>query len=52
MCSPARCRGCGKTTWSGCGRHVDTVMGKVPEARRCTCLTPIRRSLTQRLLGR
>jgi hypothetical protein len=52
MCSPARCSRCGKTTWSGCGRHVDTVMGEVPEVHRCTCVAPIRRSLAQRLLGR
>src|ERR1035438_3780161 len=37
MCSPARCGRCGKTTWSGCGMHVDTVMSKVTPAQRCTC---------------
>lgn len=37
MCSPATCRACGKTTWSGCGRHVDQVMSRVPDARQCTC---------------
>ncbi|HEV7205995.1 MAG TPA: hypothetical protein VGN18_15410 [Jatrophihabitans sp.] len=37
MCSPARCRSCGKTTWRGCGRHVDAVMAHVPSDQRCTC---------------
>lgn len=37
MCSPAQCRTCGKTTWSGCGQHVDDVMKNVPQSQRCTC---------------
>ena len=37
MCSPARCRQCGKITWSGCGNHVDAVMSNVATAQRCTC---------------
>jgi hypothetical protein len=37
MCSPARCGSCGKTTWSGCGMHVDAVLSRVPQHRRCTC---------------
>lgn len=35
MCSPARCRTCGKTTWRGCGQHVDQVMRNVPSSQRC-----------------
>ena len=35
MCSPATCRRCGKTTWSGCGQHVDQVMRSVPREQRC-----------------
>lgn len=35
MCSPATCRTCGKTTWTGCGQHVDQVMRNVPPAHRC-----------------
>ena len=42
MCSPARCQRCGKTTWSGCGSHVDSVMASVAPAQRCTC-APIER---------
>ena len=37
MCSKATCRRCGKTTWSGCGRHVEQVMRGVPADRQCTC---------------
>ena len=37
MCSPIKCDDCGKTTWTGCGEHVDTVMTDVPPAERCTC---------------
>lgn len=35
MCRPANCRTCGKTTWAGCGQHVDQVMRHVPPAQRC-----------------
>lgn len=37
MCSPAPCYQCNKTTWSGCGQHVDQVMAHVPEEQRCEC---------------
>lgn len=37
MCSPVTCPDCGKTTWSGCGQHVDQVMRHVPADQRCTC---------------
>lgn len=35
MCRPVSCRRCGKTTWSGCGMHVNQVMAGVPKADRC-----------------
>ncbi len=35
MCRAATCRTCGKTTWSGCGQHVEQVMRGVPAAQRC-----------------
>ncbi|WP_169735704.1 hypothetical protein [Intrasporangium oryzae] len=35
MCRPANCRTCGKTTWAGCGQHVDQVMRGVPQSQRC-----------------
>jgi hypothetical protein len=37
MCRPATCRTCSKTTWAGCGQHVDQVMRNVPAPRRCDC---------------
>lgn len=35
MCRATTCRKCGKTTWAGCGQHVDQVMRNVPKAQRC-----------------
>lgn len=35
MCSPTKCRKCGKTTWSGCGQHVDSVKANVPDDQWC-----------------
>jgi hypothetical protein len=35
MCSAVVCRKCGKTTWAGCGQHVDQVMRGVPASQRC-----------------
>ena len=35
MCRAVKCKKCGKTTWAGCGEHVDQVMRAVPVADRC-----------------
>ena len=35
MCSPTTCRTCGKTTWTGCGQHVDQVKARVPAGQWC-----------------
>lgn len=35
MCRLVTCRKCGKTTWAGCGQHVDQVLARVPGAERC-----------------
>ena len=35
MCHAVTCRTCGKATWAGCGRHVDTALAGVPRASRC-----------------
>ena len=35
MCRAITCRTCGKTTWAGCGQHVDQLMRGVPDAQRC-----------------
>ncbi len=39
MCYPVACPTCGKTTWAGCGRHIDSVMKNVPQPQQCTCST-------------
>jgi hypothetical protein len=35
MCSPVTCRICGKTTWAGCGQHIEQALAGVPAERRC-----------------
>jgi len=37
MCRQVTCRSCSKTTWAGCGQHVQQVMGSVPKNERCSC---------------
>ena len=37
MCSPAKCGSCGKTTWTGCGEHIEQALEGVAQAARCTC---------------
>ena len=36
MCRAVTCKTCGKTTWAGCGQHVDSVMRNVPSGQRCS----------------
>ena len=35
MCRPTTCEVCGKTTWKGCGKHIDSVKEKVPAEQWC-----------------
>jgi len=35
VCRAARCKICKKTTWAGCGEHVQTVRRSVPAADWC-----------------
>lgn len=35
MCQAVKCKSCGKTTWSGCGQHIDSVKVNVPAAQWC-----------------
>jgi hypothetical protein len=35
MCRAATCKTCGKTTWAGCGQHVDAVRRSVPASQWC-----------------
>jgi hypothetical protein len=37
MCSPIACETCGKTTWTGCGEHVEQALAGVAEDQLCTC---------------
>ncbi|KZP17700.1 hypothetical protein FIBSPDRAFT_864688 [Athelia psychrophila] len=37
QCMAVKCDKCGKTTWKGCGAHVDAVMKNVAEQDKCTC---------------
>lgn len=37
MCRPVPCSKCGKTTWTGCGQHIDQVKAQVPAGQWCTC---------------
>ncbi len=40
MCYPVTCPTCHKTTWGGCGQHVEQVRASVPADRWCTCPRP------------
>jgi len=37
MCARVTCRSCGKPTFSGCGRHIEQVLGDVKPKDRCHC---------------
>ncbi len=54
MCRAVTCQTCGKTTWAGCGQHVDQVLRGVPPADRCPGHAPEARppGLLTRLFGR
>jgi len=56
MCRAVKCRTCGKTTWAGCGLHVEQVMEGVPATQRCPGHPEADQarggSLISRLLGR
>jgi hypothetical protein len=46
MCQRTTCRDCGKPSFTGCGRHVESVLGDVPATERCRCHAPEGRSTT------
>lgn len=29
------CSACGKTTWGGCGQHIEEALQGIPDAQRC-----------------
>ena len=35
MCQPVKCHVCGKTTWAGCGQHVQSVKRMVAASDWC-----------------
>lgn len=35
MCYPVKCKSCAKTTWAGCGQHIEMVHSTVPAAQWC-----------------
>jgi hypothetical protein len=37
MCQRITCSSCGKPSFSGCGAHVEQVLGNVPPKDRCHC---------------
>ena len=37
MCQRVDCQKCGRPTYAGCGKHIEQVLGNVPEAARCKC---------------
>ena len=37
MCRRVDCPKCGRPTYAGCGKHIEQVLGNVPEAERCKC---------------
>ncbi len=36
MCRATTCKTCGKTTWAGCGQHVELVKLGVPASDWCS----------------
>jgi len=37
MCSSSQCQKCHKTTWSGCGSHIEYIFKNIPVEKRCFC---------------
>ncbi|QDZ16698.1 hypothetical protein [Humibacter ginsenosidimutans] len=35
MCRAVNCKVCGKTTWAGCGQHIQQVKRTVPASQWC-----------------
>lgn len=55
MCKRITCATCGKPGFSGCGAHVEEVLGDVAPKDRCTCADDGATSgpgLLQRVFGR
>jgi hypothetical protein len=37
MCSPVKCKKCGKVTWEGCGQHIEEALAAFAADERCQC---------------
>jgi hypothetical protein len=37
MCQRIQCKKCGKPGYTGCGAHIEQVLGDVPKEKRCQC---------------
>jgi hypothetical protein len=48
MCRPVPCSICGKTTWAGCGDHIDQVKAIVPADQWCDGHEPAAPATTAR----
>lgn len=35
MCQPVACDTCKKTTWAGCGEHIEQALAGIAESQRC-----------------
>lgn len=52
MCRPAPCRTCGKTTWAGCGLHINAIKAYVPAKQWCDGRHDAKESRLRRIFGR
>jgi hypothetical protein len=37
MCFESTCQHCKKSTWAGCGAHLQSVFRDIPMEKRCFC---------------
>ncbi len=37
MCTAVLCQRCGKTTWAGCGDHIEEALAGIPTGDLCDC---------------
>lgn len=49
MCRAVTCKTCGKTTWAGCGQHIDQVKKSVPSSQWCPGDHPKQQNLFGRI---
>ena len=56
MCRRVECTQCKKPTYSGCGMHIEQVLGDVPPEARCQCRSSAKKdggepSILKKLFG-